>query len=303
MEKFQELSNEELSSFTEHIASVTDTFIDIDRSQLLDFLNSKQSAEHLKEFLLNLKQEWLMLSHSEEHSQNFNIWTELDSLTPSGHTLVFVKNQTTLDDFISSKNFKGSLQVFNLGNLSLQNCDPNSLKTQIFETINSILSTVKKFDNSSEKKIGEDSKNLGTEENGDEEDEDLSRLAQELSAIHVDLGNITTRNLSEILSLRRPPAAVEFCMKGVCLCLTGKVMKDFNECRVLMKQRGFIKMLLDFDPKSIKPKLLKHLLKTYIGDADDHSIPSVRKSSAACGVLMIWLQANIRLAQALAKNQ
>lgn len=123
-----------------------------------------------------------------------------------------------------------------------------------------------------------------------EADDGLAKAQPELERARSRLEVISDKDLSEMKAYAKPPAAVDYCMKGVMTVL--KKRKTWEEAKAqLSKPRVFKDTLKNFDESKLDDNLLGRM-KEYVDDTTYFSPEYIRKNgSGAAEGLCQWVHA------------
>lgn len=138
-------------------------------------------------------------------------------------------------------------------------------------------------------------------------EEDSERLKERQKAIKIELsevepilkeasaavGQIKSEALSEIRSLRAPPAVVRDILEGV-LLLMGINDTTWTSMKSFLGRRGVKEDILSLDPSRIREKDCKAVEELLKNKADSFEIKNAKRASAAAAPLATWVKACVR---------
>lgn len=101
------------------------------------------------------------------------------------------------------------------------------------------------------------------------------------------LDSLDKKDITEVRSFTKPPAAVQMVMEAVCIMLGEK--PDWDASKRLLGRVSFMQDLKDYDKDNISSGILKKILK-YI-ENPDMAVEEVRKVSRAATSLCMWVHA------------
>ena len=112
------------------------------------------------------------------------------------------------------------------------------------------------------------------------------------------VSNISKQNLDELKALRMPPEPCHDVLYAV-LSLFGKQDTSWNAMKKFLGERGFIDTILNFDPKSISPKVMKEVTNIILKRASSFEKETIFKVSRAAGPLALWVKAILQFSEVL----
>ena len=127
---------------------------------------------------------------------------------------------------------------------------------------------------------------------------ELSEAEPALVAAKESVQNIRKAQLDEVRALGRPPQAVQLTMEMVCVMI-GETSTDWTEIRKVIRRDDFISTVVNFNPMSLTPKLVRKA-QEYLNNPELDSV-SVDRASKACGPLYMWAQSQIAYSTILRK--
>lgn len=127
---------------------------------------------------------------------------------------------------------------------------------------------------------------------------ELSQAEPALIAAKQSVQNIKRTQLDEVRALARPPTAVQSTMEMVATMM-GEKNIEWGELRKFIRRDDFISTVVNFDPMTLTPKLIRKV-QEYLNNPElDYS--SVDRASKACGPLFQWASSQINYALILRK--
>jgi dynein heavy chain 2 len=127
--------------------------------------------------------------------------------------------------------------------------------------------------------------------------EDVSPL---LEASARAVGEIRMEQINEVRSLRAPPAAIAHILEAV-LSLMGINDLTWSSMRKFLGNRGVLNDILNFDARSITPKVRAGVESVIRKNAASFEPATARKASLAAAPLAAWAQAQLKYASVLEK--
>lgn len=127
---------------------------------------------------------------------------------------------------------------------------------------------------------------------------ELSEAEPALVAAKESVQNIRKSQLDEVRALGRPPMAVQLTMEMVCVMI-GETSTDWTEIRKVIRRDDFIATVVNFNPMTLTPKLVKRA-QEYLNNPELDAA-SVDRASKACGPLYMWAQSQIAYSTILRK--
>jgi len=114
------------------------------------------------------------------------------------------------------------------------------------------------------------------------------------------VGDIKSENLSEIRSLRAPPAVVRDILEGV-LKLMGNMDTSWTSMKSFLGKRTVKEEILNFDARSITPKIREAVEELLRVKSDSFEEANAKRSSAACAPLATWVKALLQYSVVIEK--
>jgi dynein heavy chain 1, cytosolic len=127
---------------------------------------------------------------------------------------------------------------------------------------------------------------------------ELSEAEPALIAAKESVQNIRKAQLDEVRALGRPPMAVQLTMEMVCVMI-GETSTDWTEIRKVIRRDDFISTVVNFNPMTLTPKLVKRA-QEYLNNPELDAA-AVDRASKACGPLYMWAQSQISYSTILRK--
>ena len=110
---------------------------------------------------------------------------------------------------------------------------------------------------------------------------------------------IKKKTLDEIRVLRNPPQAVKMTLECVTMLISMQIKQmEWPEIQGFMKGEGFISSIVNFDSKSVKRKVTKHIIATFL-KSPDWNIEKIDRASKAAGPLAKWVESQLMYADIL----
>lgn len=141
------------------------------------------------------------------------------------------------------------------------------------------------------KKTEEDSERLKERQKAIQKE--LSEVEPILKEASAAVGQIKSEALSEIRSLRAPPAVVRDILEGV-LLLMGINDTTWTSMKSFLGRRGVKEDILSLDPSRIREKDCKAVDELLKNKADSFEIKNAKRASAAAAPLATWVKASVR---------
>ena len=133
-------------------------------------------------------------------------------------------------------------------------------------------------------------------------DEELKEVEPLIQEARKAVGNIKSETLTEVRSLRMPPAVIRDILEAT-LILMGMQDTSWNNMKSFLSKRGIREEIKSFDARRITPKARDHvdnLLKT---KANSFTKEAAQRASAAAAPLASWVTANVKFSRVLDKIQ
>lgn len=112
---------------------------------------------------------------------------------------------------------------------------------------------------------------------------------------------IKKAQLDEVRALVRPPNPVRITLEAVMILLGEKAM-EWNDIRKAIQKSDFISTVVNFEPESVTPKMVKTITDNYL-KLEEFDYENVNRASKACGPLCQWVQSQLKYSEILRKVQ
>ena len=103
------------------------------------------------------------------------------------------------------------------------------------------------------------------------------------------LDSLDKKDITEVKSFAKPPAAVQTVMEAVCILLSRK--PDWDNSKRLLSEGTFMQQLKDYDKDNIPPSMVKKVAK--YTDMEIMAVDNVKKVSKAATSLCMWVHAMV----------
>ena len=114
------------------------------------------------------------------------------------------------------------------------------------------------------------------------------------------VGEIRNESLSEIRSLRAPPAAVRDVLEGV-LRLMGNLDMSWNSMKGFLGKRTVKEEIMNFDARNITKTIRESVQDLIRQKQDSFEEATIKRSSVAAAPLALWVKANLQYSTVLEK--
>ncbi|KAJ3390612.1 Cytoplasmic dynein 2 heavy chain 1 [Lobulomyces angularis] len=121
-----------------------------------------------------------------------------------------------------------------------------------------------------------------------------------VKAAKLAVGEIKSESLTEIRSLRAPPAAVRDVLEGV-LRLMGNLDMSWNSMKGFLGKRSIKEEIMNFDARNITKPIRDSVQELLKQKGDSFEEANIRRSSVAAAPLAMWVKANVQYSSILEK--
>ncbi|KNE55585.1 hypothetical protein AMAG_01476 [Allomyces macrogynus ATCC 38327] len=127
---------------------------------------------------------------------------------------------------------------------------------------------------------------------------ELARVEPLLLKAKSAVSEIKAEHLTEVRSLRAPPAVVRDVLEGV-LRLLGQQDMSWAAMKAVLGKRSFKDDVLNFDAKAVTPAIRAQVEQLMKQKPDSFVEATVRKSSVAAAPLAVWVTANLEYSKVI----
>jgi dynein heavy chain 2 len=129
----------------------------------------------------------------------------------------------------------------------------------------------------------------------------LAGIQPTLDAAKDAVGQIENRHLTELKSLKTPPAAVQDVLEGV-LTLLGSTDVSWAGMRKWLQNEG-VRAILNFNPESLNPQTREAAKKILAAKANSFKQEVIERASKAAAPMAPWIKANIEYSEVVERIQ
>jgi dynein heavy chain 2 len=130
--------------------------------------------------------------------------------------------------------------------------------------------------------------------------EELKSVEPLVQSARESVGQIRSEHLSEMRSLRAPPAVVRDVLEGV-LRLMGIYDVSWNSMKSFLGKRTIKEEIMNFDARNIAKNVRESVQQLISQKPDSFDEATVKRSSVAAAPLALWVKANIQYAMVIDK--
>eukprot|EP00056_Hartaetosiga_gracilis_P017754 m.8317 g.8317 ORF g.8317 m.8317 type:complete len:4146 (-) comp6080_c0_seq1:66-12503(-) len=131
-------------------------------------------------------------------------------------------------------------------------------------------------------------------------EEQLSTIKPTLEAAKKAVGNIKTKDLTEIKSLRAPPPGVSAILTGV-MMLMGINNSSWKSMKSFLSRRGVQSEIVDFDQRRITEDIRANVEEFLVDNGKYFELENAKRASKAAAPLSQWVKANLAYSSVLVK--